>query len=283
MNAASICVVLHDVAPATREACERVLRAVADVAPLPLTLLAVPRYHCAPTRVGFEQWLVERHRGGDEIALHGYTHQDDGTPRDFVDHLRRRHYTRGEGEFSALGMAEALRRLTAGVRWFARMGLPLHGFVAPAWLMSHGTWEALRFMDLRYTCTLRRLVLLPDGRYFDSQSLVWSTSSAWRRGASVVWNRSLAAWLRQNPLLRLELHPHDADHRSVLHSWQHLLAAELEAREPATLHTVGERFRRSSEWDLLGLHDESDQLRVDQPDGGAEGHVARVVQAQHHA
>ena len=285
MKAASLCVVLHDVAPATRAACERIVAAIADVAALPLTLLAVPRYHCEPTRPDFEQWLIERHAGGDEIALHGYTHQDDGTPRDLIDHLRRRHYTRGEGEFSALGMDEALRRLTAGVRWFARMGLPLHGFVAPAWLISEGTWEALRFMDLRYTCTLRRLVLLPDRRHLDSQSLVWSASSAWRRGASVLWNRALATRLRRNPLLRLELHPHDADHKAVLRSWQHLLASHLEERRPTTLQVVAERFRRSSEWDLLGDHldDEGDQLGVDQPNGRAEGHVARVVQPQHHA
>ncbi|HMC16918.1 MAG TPA: polysaccharide deacetylase family protein [Albitalea sp.] len=284
MSPASICVVLHDVAPATRAACERILAAIADVAPLPLTLLAVPRYHCEPSRPEFEQWLVERHAGGDEIALHGYTHQDDGTPRDLVDHLRRRHYTRGEGEFSALGMDEALRRLTAGVRWFARMGLPLHGFIAPAWLMSQGTWEALRFMDLRYTCTLRRLVLLPDLRHLDSQSLVYSASSAWRRGASVLWNRALAARLRHNPLLRLELHPHDADHKAVLRSWQHLLATHLQARRPSTLQAVAERFRRSSDWDRLGeLDDEADEFRIDQADGSAEAHVARIVQPQHHA
>jgi predicted deacetylase len=171
------------------------------------------------------------------------------------------------------------------MRWFARMGLPLHGFVAPAWLMSEGTSEALRFMDLRYTCTLRRLVLLPDLRHLDSQSLVYSGSSAWRRGASVLWNRALATRLRRNPLVRLELHPHDADHRTMLRSWQHLLAAHLERRRPTTLHAVAERFRRASEWDLLGepLDDEADQLGIHQADGRTDRHVARIVQPEHHA
>ena len=281
----SLCVVLHDVAPSTRAACDRMLDAIGEVAEMPLTLLAVPRYHCEPTSGDFEQWLVERSACGDEIALHGYTHQDDGVPQHFLDHLRRRHYTRGEGEFSDLGMDEALRRLTAGVRWFARMGLPLHGFVAPAWLMSTGTWEALRFMDLSYTCTLRRLTLLPDRRHLTSQSIVYSASSAWRRGASVMWNSAVAASQRRNPLLRFELHPHDADHGAVRRSWQRLLAAHLQQRKPATLEGAAERFRRSSEWDLLGepLDDEADQFGADQADGGAEDHVAGVVEPQHHA
>ena len=249
----TLCVVLHDVAPSTRGACDRMLDAIGDVAELPLTLLAVPRFHCEPTSGDFEHWLVDRFGCGDEIALHGYTHQDDAlAPQHFFDQLRRRHYTRGEGEFSELGMDEALRRITAGVRWFSRMGLPLHGFVAPAWLMSHGTWEALRFMDLRYTCTLRRLVLLPDRRHLSSQSIVYSASSAWRRGASVVWNRAVAASLRHNPLLRFELHPQDADHAAIRRSWQRLLAAHLHERKPATLSVAAERFRRSSEWDLQG-------------------------------
>ena len=45
----SLAVVLHDVAPATQRACERTIAAIHQVAPIPITLLAVPRYHCEPT------------------------------------------------------------------------------------------------------------------------------------------------------------------------------------------------------------------------------------------
>ena len=77
----SVCVVVHDVAPATRAACERVFAAVREVAPLPLTLLAVPRWHCDPPSPEFGPWLLAHYEAGHEIALHGYTHQDDGRPR----------------------------------------------------------------------------------------------------------------------------------------------------------------------------------------------------------
>jgi predicted deacetylase len=281
-----LCVVLHDVAPATRAACELTLRAVQDVADVPVTLLAVPRYRCEPSPAAFTDWLRERSALGDEIALHGYTHVDEGTPRNFIDHLRRRHYTRGEGEFADLSITEAMVRLTAGVRWFARHRLPLHGFVAPAWLMSLGTWEALRWTDLRYTCTLRRLVLLPDRRRITSQSLVYSSSSAWRRQASLAWNATVAAMQRRNPLLRLELHPRDVEYAGIRRSWQRLLEAHLSDRRPRTLWQVSEIHRAETDWDTLGidtLDDDEHEFRGQPADAGADGDVARVMQPEHHA
>jgi uncharacterized protein len=284
----TLCVVLHDVAPATRAACERVLAALREVAgPLPITMLAVPRYHCEPSSRDFAAWLGERHAGGDEIALHGYTHLDDGEPRGFVDRLRRRHYTRGEGEFCDLSIIEATQRITAGIKWFHRHGMVPLGFVAPAWLMSPGTWEALRWLDLRYTCTLRQLVLLPDRRALTSQGLVYSCASAWRRQASLAWNATVAATLRNNPLLRLELHPHDADHPAIRRSWQGLLAQHLAGRRATTLGVVAERFRLETEWDNLGsdlaLDDEEHEAGGQPADDGADRDVARVVEPEHHA
>lgn len=284
----SLCVVLHDVAPATRAGCERVLAALREVAPdLPLTLLAVPRYHCEPSSRDFSAWLGERHAGGDEIALHGYTHLDDGEPHGLVDRLRRRHYTRGEGEFSDLSIIDATQRIRAGIKWFARLGMVPHGFVAPAWLMSPGTWEALRWLNLSYTCTLRQLVLLPERRALTSQSLVYSCASAWRRQASLAWNATVAATLRHNPLLRLELHPHDADHPAIRRSWQRLLAQHLPDRRATTLAVVADRFRLETDWDHLGsdlaLDDEEHEAGGQGTDGGADRDVARVVEPEHHA
>jgi len=234
-------VVIHDVAPATQGACERLLSAVADVGDLPLTLLAVPRYHCQPRSREFERWLYNRWASGDEIALHGYTHQDDGQPRGMVDRLRRRVYTRGEGEFWDLTPDEAVLRLDAGVQWFRSLGLPLHGFIAPAWLMGEGAWAALRHFNLEYTCTLRSLYLLRERQRLVSQGVVYSTSTAWRRACSVVWNRAVATAQRQCPVLRLELHPGDAEHPEILRSWQPLLDAELKRRRPTTLADVASR------------------------------------------
>jgi predicted deacetylase len=244
-----VCVVIHDVAPATWEACQRVIAAVGAVGPVPFTFLAVPRYHSQPRSPSFERDLGARVDCGDELALHGYFHQDDGVPRSGFDKLRRRWYTAGEGEFSALSREEASQRLAAGIRWFADNRWPLHGFVAPAWLMSDGTWQALGELaahsSLSYTSTLRHVYALGAGsadggvsvkpRTLTSQSHVYSTRAGWRRACSVAWNRTLASVQTDTPLIRFELHPHDADYPGVLRNWQQLLAKQLERRKAVTV------------------------------------------------
>jgi predicted deacetylase len=239
----ALCVVIHDVADATLGDCDRVLAAIAEVAPVPLTFLAVPRYrHRRPTPA-FEQWLSARSAHGDELALHGYTHVDDGAPRGWLDKLRREHYTRGEGEFWALPEADATARLEAGIDWFRRNHWPLHGFVAPAWLLGKGAWRALRQSPIAYTSTLRHIHLLKRPGRITSQSVVYSTSARWRRECSVAWARVVATTLRTNPVMRLELHPGDAEHSKVRRSWQRLLEQELRRREPLTVAQLTSRWR----------------------------------------
>lgn len=230
-----LAVVLHDVATSTLAACERTLRAVADVAQVPVTLLAVPRYHHEKPTRSFEQWLSERNHQGDELSLHGLTHLDESTPRGWLDRMRRETYTRGEGEFWALSEGDAATRLQQGVDWFSSHGWPLHGFVAPAWLLGAGGWAALRRFDFRYTSTLRHLFALPSGREWTSQSIVYSTSKAWRRQSSVLWAAVVSGIERRNPVLRLELHPSDADHAAVRRSWQRILAKHIATHQAVTV------------------------------------------------
>ena len=234
-NERFLCVVLHDVAASTRAACARTLSAVAEVAEVPVTLLAVPRYHGEKPTPELVDWLVARSRKGDELALHGWSHRDELAPAGALDRLRRRFYTRGEGEFWALSEREASRRIEAGVAWFREHGWPLAGFVAPAWLLGPGAWQALATQRFEYTSTLRELVHLPGRRSVKSQSVVYSTSSAWRRQSSLMWNAAVSRLEAGNPLLRLELHPRDADFAGVRRSWQKVLARALRDRRAVTV------------------------------------------------
>jgi len=230
-----IAIVVHDVAPATARDCERVLRCLEQIAPLPVTLLATPRWHLAPHDAAFERWIDALVASGDEVALHGYTHIDDGAPRGWLDLLKRRCYTRGEGEFAALGASEAALRIAAGVRWFEERGWPLSGFVAPAWLLSAGTWCALDRFPFSYTCTLSGLVALPARQRVRSQAIVYSTESAWRRTASLGWNALVARGQRDARLLRLELHPSDVRHGAIRRAWMRLAERALGERRAVTL------------------------------------------------
>jgi predicted deacetylase len=226
---------LHDVAPATWPRCRRVLDAVRAVADIPVTLLVVPAYHgeCS-AQPAFEAQMTERHAAGDELALHGYFHCDPQSPCGVADWLRRRVYT-VEGEFSALCQREASERIHLGQRWFAANGWPLSGFVAPAWLLSEGAWAAVRATrGLLYTSTLTRLHLLPAVAATRAPCLTYSTRSEWRRLGSLAWNRCLLRPTARVPVLRLGLHPDDAEDPRVRRSWQRCLARLLEDRTAAT-------------------------------------------------
>ena len=231
-----LCVSLHDVAPATWPYCRNVLEAVQEVADIPLTLLVVPAYHgqCS-AQPEFEQAMSQQHAAGHELALHGYFHADPHMPSDIVDWFRRRIYTAGEGEFCALSEDEARERLTLGSRWFAANGWTMAGFVAPAWLLGAGAWRALRARKgLQYTSTLTTLIALPEGHAIRAPCLTYSVRSAWRRPTSIAWNTLLSRATQSSPVLRLGLHPFDAESGPVRRSWQRLLKRALRDRMAVT-------------------------------------------------
>lgn len=243
MNERLVTVVLHDVAATTLGACDRVLAAVREVAgPIPLTHLVVPRHHGAPPTGAFHAWLDARAAAGDELALHGLTHRDEGAgdAAGAIDRLRRTHYTRGEGEFWSLGAAEAAARIGEGLAWLDAHRWPVSGFVAPAWLLGDGARAALASPALAsrfaYTSTLGAVEPLPTGRGVPirAQSVVYSTSRPWRRALSLAWNAAVARLERNRALLRVELHPHDADFAAVRRSWQRILRRALAEGRTAT-------------------------------------------------
>ena len=186
---------MHDVAPQTWDACEHLLAAVTAVASIPITLLVVPDYHGAGLRSfspAYRNGLESRLARGDELALHGWRHLDDEPlGRDPIERLRRTRLTAREGEFAALPVARARERLEAGLDWFGRFGWPLHGFVAPAWLMSPGTWQALDGLPFGYVTTRPSIYLMPQRLPFETSTLVYSVRTSWRRALSLLWNEAL--------------------------------------------------------------------------------------------
>ncbi|TFW09311.1 DUF2334 domain-containing protein [Oxalobacteraceae bacterium OM1] len=233
----ALCVSIHDVAPATWPQCERLLRAVRDVARIPVSLLVVPDYHGLPVRdtTAYEGRLEMRLAKGDELVLHGWRHLDEAAPqRSWRDRLVRTVYTRSEGEFYAINYEDACWRLQQGVDWFAQRGWPLEGFVPPAWLLGPAAWRALYGFRFRYVTTRRHLHLLPSREAIASESLVYSVGSAWRRGMSYAWNAVLLQRLRGAPLVRLSLHPVDAEHPEVVANARRLIERLLVSHDAMT-------------------------------------------------
>lgn len=231
-----LCVSLHDVAPATWLSCQRVLAAVREVADIPITLLVVPAYRgqCSALAPGFTEAMSDQLARGNELALHGYFHQDLGTPTSGFDWLRRRVYTAGEGEFWDLTESEASERLLLGQRWFRANGWPLAGFVPPAWLMGAGAWKAVHgFPAIRYVTTFSHIHATHTGVSVHAPCLTFSVRASWRRALSLVWS-SLALRRCRATVVRLALHPRDASYPSVRRAWQTKLETLLRDREAVT-------------------------------------------------
>lgn len=237
-NLPAVLLVLHDVAPSTWAAYQPFVAAVDALGQVPMTWLVVPDFHrhnALNAHPAFRRLLDERVARGDELALHGYFHDDQKpgptTPRDW---FMRRVYTH-EGEFYRLSRESALARLRAGIDVFQRYDWPLHGFVAPAWLMSDGTRQALRELPLSYTSDPQHLYRLPEFTAINAPGLVWSARSAWRRGLSkLVCEQREQRWC-QAPVIRLGLHPVDMRHRFSRDYWLKTLERLLaEGRVPMT-------------------------------------------------
>ncbi|GAC1418755.1 MAG: DUF2334 domain-containing protein [Burkholderiaceae bacterium] len=251
--APALCISIHDVAPATWPLCERLIQNVYAVAAVPLTLLVVPEFHRLPVAdvAGYERALERCQIRGDELALHGYVHLDEGPP---ASSLRERYlrevFTTREGEFSALTASEATVRIEQGLRWFEQRGWPVSGFVAPAWLLSRGAWEALRQFPFAYTTTMGHVHLVRERRKLAAPSLTYTARNAVGRFLSSRVNDVLASAQGARPLTRLALHPADACHPELMRHCQRLVARLLEHREPMTkaAFVMREAARPSPQW-----------------------------------
>jgi predicted deacetylase len=232
-----LCVSVHDVAPCTWPQCQRLLQAIQAVANIPVTLLVVPEYHHRPVTdsIRYEHQLEYRLSRGDELALHGYTHLDEGPgPASCWGRFTRRVFTQGEGEFAALDVTQATSRLRRGLDWFERRKWPVQGFVAPAWLLGKGAWLALNDFTFTYTTTLTRFHYLPKHQSLLSPSLVYSARNSWGRVISRQGNALSSVMLQNARLVRLGLHPNDACYPETIAHFQSLIEKLLSAREART-------------------------------------------------
>ena len=232
----TLVVSIHDVSPLTRKRIAEMLDDLKEAGVDKTSLLVIPNHHHkAPitTDPGFCAWVRGLADGGHEVVLHGYFHQ---RPRGggLGASLVTEHYTAGEGEYYDLSETEAETRLERAMGEFAANGLKACGFIAPAWLLGPEAEKAVKKCGFEYTT---RLQTFNDFRREDvtqSQSLVWSVRSGWRRQVSLLWNRFLFGRLRRNPLMRIGLHPPDWDHPAIRKQILALIRTALASREAIT-------------------------------------------------
>lgn len=227
----------HDLAPHTQRPCQELLMLLAELGIPRASLLVVPRWHGVESildRPFFLHWLRSLAEEGHEICLHGLTHRADLVPRGLVSTLIGRVYTAGEGELYGIGRELAEAKVTEGERILAEAGLPVHGFVAPAWLLSPAAREVLRGHGFEYTVTLRHVDLLRDGARVKAPTVVFSTRSFLRRALSPLVGRACFAASRRHPVLRVSVHPGDLYEHRVRRALVSVLRQAIADREPVT-------------------------------------------------
>lgn len=234
-----LAIVVHDVAPSTWPLCSRLAELVKDFGgDIPLTLLVVPHFHRGPAmheNPDWRRWIDARLAQGDELALHGLYHLDEGRPpRTPASWFARRVMTAGEAEFAALGSDEARARIECGLQLFRQCGWRAAGFVPPAWQIGAEARSVLREFPFSYTSTLRSLIELPQERRWNIPCLGFSARSALRRWLSIRWNEQRLEQLSDAPLIRVALHPIDAAYENTLSAWRHLLGVLLTQRRAVT-------------------------------------------------
>jgi len=241
----NLVVSVHDVSPRSREICECMLQALAKFGVTRTSLLVVPNHHHRGHFLEdpeFCRWLATRAREGHELVVHGYFHQRAAQCGDDLrDRFITRTYTANEGEFydlSASAATELLERAKADFANFrdayARELPPPTGFIAPAWLLGKEAESAVRNAGFGYTTRLATFENLRTNQVTHSQSLVYSPRNAWRRLVSRGWNATLARRLRNNPLLRIGLHPPDFKFTASWNQIERLVAAARAERNAIT-------------------------------------------------
>lgn len=205
----------HDLHPGSWECCKRFIERCRTMGADKMSLLVIPRYHGAPAFTedsAFTAWLRALPTENFDLCLHGYYHQADAVQGGWFQRMKGKVYTAGEGEFYQLNQARAADKLRAGLGLLEASALEVHGFTAPAWLVSEEAREAIRACGFPYH-TLWDGVELPKSRAFvKAPALVYSSRNAWRRFVSKIWIRTFHAVKRKSHLLRLAVHPIDFDY-----------------------------------------------------------------------
>lgn len=209
---------LHDVTPAFASDIESAL-AQARRWNLRPALLVVPDFHGAwplEQHPAFSARLRELAAAGHPIYLHGLTHRAEPRASSAVSSrlgafFRQRVVSAGEAEFASIGDDEAERRLGEGVARLTALGLPINGFVAPAWSMRPALIDQLAALGIRYTedHLFTYDTLAPSARRRRPSLLLnLASRDALRRVSSVGFCRAMAPASLLIPS-RVAIHPTD--------------------------------------------------------------------------
>lgn len=220
----TLVVSIHDVAPSTLDEVARLRDLVRRHAgEVPVSLLAVPRYHGNAWDDAAVDWLRERCRDGDEPVVHGLVHFD-SRRRDGAEFGRRD------------SVGDTIARLAFATAEVRAMGVHPRGFVAPAYAHPPVLERALLTSGLEWWAT-RMHLRTPSGSV-DLPSIGLGASTGARRVSSSVVAPLAARAMAHIGRVRLDLHPADLRHRRLAQRIGPLLDDLLAQGRTVTTHAA---------------------------------------------
>jgi len=226
---------IHDVSPRFDGEIDRLAALLHPHVGERLAMLVVPNHWGeAPLVPGsaFATRLRSWADRGIEMFLHGYFHRDDGRHVGGTDRLKARFMTANEGEFMALSRAEAGKRIADGRKLVEDViGMPVAGFIAPAWLYGAGALEAVSEAGFALAEDHFRVWSPASGEQLARGPVItWASRTRLRLASSL----AAAGTLRRiSPdVLRIGVHPPDARHPVLVRSIDKTFAIAARKRRP---------------------------------------------------
>lgn len=205
---------IHDVTPAWAPSTLALWNLCQEFGVTP-ALLVVPNWHGTwplAQHAAFCHWLRRCASNDAEIFLHGERHDEVGLQRSAVDGLRALGRTAREGEFLTLDRARAGERIARGLQTLREQALSPIGFVPPAWLAREQTYTAVRDAGLTYSEDSHGVRVHARNQTLAAPAVRWSGRTTNRAHASAMVASLRWRVQRNQPLVRLALHPQDLEH-----------------------------------------------------------------------
>jgi predicted deacetylase len=249
----TIAVALHDIEPATFERCALIRDWLDDHGVGQVTLLVIPARDLHPLAERSPEmvsWLIERERGGDAIAQHGFQHLRSGARGNGPYRSLRTLNADHESEFLGLDSNETRRAVDAGWRVMKLAGIEPRGFVAPGYAYTPALkrtlgerfhwWAALLGLHRTHPASAGSYRTHPDGTHVAAEAerdllgppIALSSGGRLRRALSPALLRAGA--LISGTTLRLDLHPSDLEHPNHMLALEWVLKRSACTREAVT-------------------------------------------------
>jgi hypothetical protein len=246
----TLLVALHDVTPAHAKRLERAERLFEAIGLPRVTYLLVPRFHGGPPAHrsrDFVGWCHESRPFEVQWFLHGYFHDENTVPAPPTGRASLAEWwgsnvvTAREAEFLRLRGTALRLRLSGGMLSFEEcLGRGPEGFVAPGWLFNGELLGALAEFRVQFTETPFRIIQVGARRELKCPVITWATRDLARRAASRAVAAARLRGLREDPIVRVAVHPSDFDHAATVTS----IARTIDAlrRDRDVVHYSDELF-----------------------------------------